>query len=69
MFVDFIGEGRWLKEDRLNSADRGEARTTEQHLGTWKLMPSEPVTEAGSRSDRTCSTFLGEKDKESIVDS
>ena len=40
MFADLHAEGKWPKEDRLNQADREEARTAKQDLRTWTLMLS-----------------------------
>ena len=65
MFADFQANGRWPKEDRLNRADKWEARTAEQDLRTWAQIPSGSIAKAGSRLDRTFSTFLGEKNPKS----
>ena len=38
-FADSHAEGRWPKEDRKDRADSRGARTTEQNLRTWALVP------------------------------
>jgi len=62
MFADFQAEGKHPMEGRLIMAERGKERTAEKDLRTWALMPCGTVAKAGSRLDKSISTFSWKKD-------